>query len=301
MPLKNLLLLLPGTIWGLSFIVVALVLPIIPPLTLTFGRTLISLAMLLVLMYFAKSPLPKGWQEWQPFFVLAILNQAVPFALSSWGQLHIEAGLASILLSTMPLFTILLAFYFTKDEPLSPSKLLGVSLGFLGIILLIGPTAFGGLNANLIAQLAVVVSALLYAMGAVYTRYVYPLQPKNLNSWALRLRITTAQFVATAILIGPFSLLIDKPWALKPEWDTLFYMLFLGIGVTLLASMTYFYLIEQFGAGIASTTTYLIPVSGLIAGILVLGEKLTLSTILALLCILLGVFIGNQKALRFKN
>ncbi len=298
MIVKSLLLLVPGIVWGLSFIVVELVLPFIPPISLTLARTLISVTMLLLLMARAKSPLPKGWAEWRPFFILAALNQAIPFALSSWGQIYIEAGLASILLSTMPLFTMLLAFWFMSDEPLTRNKLIGVSLGLFGIILLIGPTAFKGISTNVVAQLAVVASALLYSIGAIYTRYVYTLQPKNLKGWTLRLRIITAQFVATGIMLIPFSLLIDKPWTLRPELATLFYLLFLGVGVTLLASMVYFYLIEQFGAAIASTTTYLIPVSGVLAGMLFLKERLTLTMVLALAFILMGIFVANQRPRR---
>lgn len=293
--MKTLLLLVPGIVWGLSFIVVELILPFIPPLSLTLARTLISVTMLLLLMYLAKSPMPKGWTEWRPFFILAAINQAIPFALSSWGQIYIEGGLASILLSTMPLFTMLLAFWFMEDEPLTRNKLIGVGLGLFGIVVLIGPTALGGLSSNVLAQLAVIGSALLYSIGAIYTRYVYPLQPKNLTPWALRLRIISAQFVATAIMLIPFSLLIDKPWTLRPQLTTLFYLLFLGIGVTLLASMVYFYLIEQFGAAIASTTTYLIPVSGVLAGMLFLAEKLSLTMLLALVFILTGIFVANQR------
>jgi len=291
---KNALLLLPGTIWGVSFIVVELILPYVPPFTLTLLRTLISVLMLLVLIRVAKASLPKTWQEWRPFFALALVNQAAPFALSSWGQLYIEGGLASILLSIMPMFTVLIAFWFTSDEPITLNKSLGIGLGLIGVIILIGPSALSGLGVNLVAQLAVVGSALLYAIGAVYTRYVYPLQPKGMSTWNLRLRITASQFICSAVLLLPFSLIVDKPWLLRPPLLTWFHLLFLGIGVTLLATMVYFYLIEEFGAGTASMTIYLIPVAGVITGMIVLDEQLTLNMIIALGFILSGIFIVNN-------
>jgi drug/metabolite transporter (DMT)-like permease len=166
------LLFVPGVIWGLSFIVVELVLRVLPPVTVTLLRSIISAVVLFVMLKKAQGYLPKNWWEWWPFFILAALNQAVPFALSSWSQIYIEAGLASILLSVMPIFTVLLAAYFMKDEPLSWTKLLGAGLGFMGIIVLMGPAALKGLGVNFLAQLAVIISAILYAFGAVYARAV---------------------------------------------------------------------------------------------------------------------------------
>ena len=266
------LLLIPGTIWGISFIAIELILPVIPPITITLGRSLISVVMLMSLMWYVGGKLPQSWLEWRPFVLLAAINQAIPFALTAWGQVYIEGGLASILLSVMPLFTVLLAYIFTSDERLTVSKVLGISLGLAGIIVLIGPTSLQGLGVNLTAQLAVVASALCYAIGAVYLRFIYPSQPTGLSAWIIRLRLTTAQFIAAAIMLLPFSLWFEAPWTLRPTWDIWLYMLFLGIGVTLLATLVYFYLIESLGAGTASTTIYLIPVAGVILGAIVLGE-----------------------------
>ena len=288
------LLFVPGIIWGVSFIVVELTLPVIPPITLTLLRTIISIIALLLLLGRAKASLPHTWQDWQPFLILATVNQALPFSLTSWGQLYLPGGLASILLSVMPLFTVLLALWFTEDEPLTPHKLGGIFLGLAGIIVLIGPEVLKGLGINAVAQLALVFSAFLYATGAVYTRHVYSLQPPGLSKWALRVRIMTAQFIASGIVLMPFSLLFDKPWTLRPSWDIWLYLLFLGIGVTLFATMVYFYLIEEMGAGTAATTVYLIPVAGVLAGIVVLGEQLSPSMVIALIMILLGIFIVSR-------
>ena len=293
--LTTLLLLLPGTIWGISFTVVELILPVIPPITLTLGRSLISIVMLLGMMWFAGGYLPRRWSEWGPFFILGAINLAVPFALTSWGQLTINGGLASILLSVMPLFTAILAFLFTSDEQLTAAKVTGISLGLLGIIILIGPHALSGITSNFVAQLAIVLSALLYAIGAVYLRYVFPHQPKDLSAWGVRLRMTSAQFIASAVLLLPFSLWFETPWTIRPPLAIWFYMFLLGIGVTLLATVTYFYLIEQLGAGRASMTIYLIPVAGVITGILVLGEALTVQMVIALGLILFGIFVVNRE------
>ncbi|MBV7337270.1 DMT family transporter [Chloroflexi bacterium TSY] len=290
----NFLLLIPGTVWGISFIAVELILPAIPPISLTLGRSLISIVMLLGMLWYVGGTLPSRLSDWSPFFLLAAVNLAIPFALTAWGQIYIDGGLASILLSVMPLFTALLAYCFTPDEKLTIQKMLGIGLGLIGIVVLIGPGALGGVRANVLAQLAIVGAALCYAIGAVYLRFVYPLQPEGLSTWALRMRMTSAQFVASAILLLPFSLWWEAPWTIQPSLEIWGYMLFLGIGVTLLATVTYFYLIEELGAGTASTTIYLIPVAGMILGNIVLGEAITAQMIFALGLILLGIFIVNR-------
>lgn len=293
-PLKKLLILLPGTIWGISFIVVELILPYVPPITLTMLRALISSIMLLILSQFFGVYLPKTLKKWWPFLVLAATNQAIPFALSAWGQLQITGGLASILLGVMPLMTILIAAWWTTDEKLTTPKVIGIILGFIGLVILIGPSALAGGN-NFIAMLAVLFSSFLYAIGAVYARFVYPQQPEEFKGFALLLRMTTAQFICGVLLLAPFSLWLEQPWALTIPAITWGHLIFLGVGVTAFASMTYFYLIETLGAGIASTTVYLIPISGVIAGALMIGEIVTRSMVVALVFIFFGVFVSSMK------
>lgn len=292
--LTSLLILIPGTVWGISFVAVELILPVVPPITITLIRSVISVTMLLILMRLAKSRLPTGWSEWWPFIILGATNLTVPFVLTVWAQVYIEGGLASILLSIMPLFTMILAYLFTEDEPLTPFKVAGFGMGLVGIIALIGPSALGGMTSNFVGQLAMVSAALLYAMGAVYLRHVYRQQPKDLSTWALRLRITTAQFIISVILILPFSIWIESPWNIRPSLEIWGYLIFLGVGVTLLATVTYFYLIEELGASRASMTIYLIPVAGVLLSFVVLGEELTSLKMIALSFILAGIFIANR-------
>ncbi|MEM7034603.1 MAG: DMT family transporter [Chloroflexota bacterium] len=290
----NFLLLVPGTVWGLSFSVIELILPVVPPITITLVRSIISVIVLLSLLWYVGGNLPKAWSEWRPFYFLAAVNLAVPFALSTWGQVYIEGGLASILLSVMPLFTAIIAFWVLPDERLTPMKIMGISLGLVGIVILIGPDALRGVGGHVLAQIATVGAALLYAIGAVYIRSVFPRQPQHLSPWAMRLRIITAQFIAACVLLMPFSLLLETPWTLQPSLTIWLYLLFLGVGVTLLATMIYFYLIEKLGAGRASMTIYLIPVAGVISGAVILGEQLTNQMLLALVLILSGVFMANR-------
>ena len=301
--LQGLLLFIPGTVWGVSYIVVELLLPILPPITLTFYRSIISTVMLYGMLRMVGGRLPETLKAWTPFLLLSLLNQSVPFALSSWGQLKIEGGLAAILQSTMPLFTVLLAAWLTTDEELSLSKVVGVLLGLGGVLVLIGPNVLSGLTSNIWSQLAVVASALLYALGAINLRHVFKTQPTHFTAWQLRLRIVTAQFIVATLSLAPFSLWFDSPWLLRLTPSSILYLLFLGIGMTLFATFTYYYLVETIGAARASATIYLIPIAGVLAGIIVLGETFTIHTIVALVLILAGVVLvkRNPKQRVFKG
>ncbi|MEM7535536.1 MAG: DMT family transporter [Chloroflexota bacterium] len=296
--LNNFLLFIPGITWGVTFIIVELILPVIPPITLTLLRTIISTTMLLFLLRYVGGRLPTTLRGWGPFFVLGAFNMAIPFALSGWGQLYIEGGLAAILISPMPLFTAILAHFFVDGERLTLHKISGISLGILGIVILIGPNALAGVSTNIVAQLAIVFCALMYAIGAVYLRLLFPHQPKDLSIWAIRLRLMTGQFTAASIILLPFSLLLEAPWTIRPTLEIWGYMLFLGIGVTLMATMTYFYLIENLGPSRTVMTNYLIPGSGMLAGVLLLGEQLTIMRVVAMVLVLCGIFIVNRANLR---
>lgn len=291
--LARILLLLPGVVWGISFISVEVVLREVPPVTLTLFRSIISTVALLILCYVAGARLPNTVKDWFPFLLMALFNQAVPFALSSWAQIHIEAGLASIYLAVMPLFTVVFAAVFTSDEKLTPWKIAGVISGLIGIIILIGPGAFQGLGINIIAQLAVVGASLLYAIGAVYARFVYPLQPADMSGWPLRLRVVTSQFIMAIAVLLPASLILEDPFAIQLSVPTIWNLFFLGIGVTGLATVTYFFLIEELGAGTAAMTIYLIPITGVIAGVLILNEQFRPEMGIALFLILGGIAIIN--------
>lgn len=291
-----LLILIPGTLWGLAFIFTEIALETIPPFTLTFWRGLLTSGCLLGLMYFVGGRLPKGWQEWWPYVVMGALNNAIPFVLTSWGQVYIDSGRATILVSTMPLFTVVLAHFFTADEKLNRFRIVGIGLGLIGVLVLIGPSALTGDGGPLWAQTIVIVSAFSYALAAIFSRF-YLRERKSVSKHPLAplMEVSAAQYSSSTLMMMPLSLLFDRPWALQPSTASLAALVALATVMTVTAVLIYFYLIQTVGAGVASTAVYLIPINGIIWGALILGEQITSRSIFALLLILGGVIIANRK------
>lgn len=287
-----LLLLLPGTLWGLSFVMNEIVLQTIPPFTLAAGRNILVAIPLAGILYVRGGALPSTLPEWKPYIVLGLFDNAIPFVLVSWAQLYINSGLTTILISLIPLFTVLLAHFFSYNESLNRQKGVGVLLGLLGVVVLIGPSALRGLGAHLWGQLAVIMSSLLVAMTTIYARR--HLRDQNQSTWNAILRLAGGQFTVAALSLLPFSLIIDQPWTLQASRASLTALFVIAWLLTMGAFLIYYYLINSAGASVAAASLYLIPINGVFWGALLLGERITSELIVALLLILSGIALVNE-------
>lgn len=288
----NLLLLIPGTLWGFSFLLNEIMLDTIPPFTLTALSNIVTAIPLLIMLY------ARGLRlKWQRYTFLALFDNAIPGILIGWGQLYIDSGLATILLALSPLFIVLLAHFFSTNDKLNLPKIVGVSLGLLGTLLLVGPSALTNVGANLWGQLAIIGSALCFSISATYIRFQF--QKKSGSPLDSAIEALASQlFIATIILL-PFALLIDQPWTLQPNQASIIALFASSWGIRVCAMLLYYYLISTVGASTASTTLYLIPINGVFWGALILSEAVTWSMIMALILILAGVMVVNSA--RTKN
>ena len=286
------LLFIPGTLWGLSFLVQEIILQTIPPLTLTMSRAILAGIPIALLLYARGGRFPSTWKGWWPYIVLGLLNNSIPFALISWGQLHIDSNLATILTSLMPLFTVFLAHFYAKGERLSTHKAAGVGLGLIGILVLVGPTALGGIGVNVWAQLAIIAAALSYSIAGIYARN--HLHQQEQSRWNAIFELMSCQYITSTITLLPITLLVDRPWELEPSQASLISLLILGWVMTIGAVVIYYYIIDAAGASVASTTIYLIPINGVIWGALILNETITWQAIVALAFILSGIALVNE-------
>ncbi|WP_205479741.1 DMT family transporter [Sphingomonas arenae] len=276
------LLLLLALIWGGAFVFIHVVVRSLPPLTYVWLRVLFASAALWLYFAVRRESIALPREAWVPIIGMALLNNLVPFALFGWAQTQIASGLASILNATSPIWGVIVAHFFTRDEPLTPLRTLGLLLGFGGLLVMLGPD-IAGADGTLMAELACVVAALLYAVAGVWARRFRAL---GVTPTA----VATGQLTAGAVLMTPVALLVDRPWLLPAMpiegWGAL---IALAVLCTAIGYILYFQLIHSAGATNALLVTLLVPPAAILLGGLLLGEVLAGRDLAGLLLIGLGL------------
>jgi drug/metabolite transporter (DMT)-like permease len=227
---------------------------------------------------------------WRDFLIMGLLNNAIPFSLIFWGQKEIASGLASILNATTPLFTVLVANAFTRDEKATWQKLAGVALGILGVALMIGLDAASGLGSHVLSELAVLAAAISYAFAGVFGRRFRGRPP---------LVVAAGQLTGSSALILPVALIVDRPWTQAlPSGATLGAVIGLALLCTALAYVIFFRILARAGATNLLLVTFLIPVSALVLGIAFLHETLNAHHFIGMALIGLGLAAIDGRPLR---
>jgi len=274
-------LVLLGAIWGGSFFFARIAVAEMHPLTLVLFRVAIAAAALHVYLL-ARGPsfrlaLPLAGS----FFLLALINNVIPFSLIFAGQREMGAGLAAVLNATTPFWTILIANAVTSDEKLSLNKLAGVLLGIAGVAVMVGPGIVASLGGPVWAKFAMVGASLSYAVALVFARRFKTVPPAI---------VATGQLTASTIIMIPLVLLWNGPSGLfaasTPVWAA---VLALALISTAFAYILYFGIIGSAGATNASLVTLLVPVSAILLGFAFLGERLELFEIAGMLLIGFGL------------
>jgi drug/metabolite transporter (DMT)-like permease len=274
------LLLVLATLWGASYTFIKIGVETIPPITLIAARTLIAGLILLAVLWWRGLRLPRDGATWGRFLVQACLNSAIPFTLIAWAERTVDAGLATILNSTTPIFAFLLTAAITRHEQVTARKLFGVAAGMAGICLIIGMQALNGLGDELRAQLAVVVASICYAGAAIFGKNFRGLDPMMPAAGSL---------VCGAIILIPLSLAVDRPWTLAPSGGSLLALLALSAFSTALAFAIYFRLIHTLGSVGTTAQAYLRVPIGVAIGVIFLGETVTSTAGIGLVCVIAGV------------
>jgi|TARA_B110000503_G_scaffold32159_1_gene52269 drug/metabolite transporter (DMT)-like permease len=278
-----------GVIWGGTFMVVSIALQGYGPLTVACARTTLGAAALLVLMRALNRPLPSfDGRMWKYLIVIGLLNTALPFALLSWGQQYVPSAFAGISMAALPLFVLPLAHIFT-DEKLSTRNLVGVTLGFVGAVVLIGPSILRiGSGWEPLGQIACIAAALSYAISSIMTRRCPPIDPITMAALLL---------VVGAIALIPAMLIVEGVPTIADRTSTIA-IIFLGIVPTALAALLRVYTIRSAGAVFLTLVNYQVPVWSMIFGAWILSEILPLRFFIALGLIMFGLIISQWSSLR---
>ena len=283
-----LLLLMLVVLWGSAFGLTDVALDGFSPMQLVTGRLWIGAAVLIIVVVAQGQAMPRRSTEWRAIVAMAVLGNALPFFLISWGQQRIPSGLTGILMAVMPLVVLVLAHFLVPGERLNRWRASGFVLGFAGIILLTGPEALGafrGEGTALMSQLAVLGGAVCYGLNLIVARRSPPLPAAVVAGWVL-LSSAVISTVVTA-LIGPL-------WPSGADAVSTLSVVALGVLSTGVATMAYFRVVARAGATFLSLINYLIPVWAVILGAAVLGEALSPRSIAALGVILIGVLASQR-------
>lgn len=274
-------------LWGSNFMFVKVGVDTIPPATLVATRLAIGAMILVAVVRASGRALPPPGGAWIPYALIAIVGNAAPFWLITTGQQYIDSALAGILMAIMPLATLVLAHFFVAGERMTRNRVTGFALGFAGVIVLLGPAALsspGGSSASLLAQLAVLAGALCYAAQTVMAR-------RLLRGDVL---VASAGIIVLAALVSlPVALVLDAPWTLRPSAASLGAVIWIGIGPTALATLTFLRLIESAGPTFMSLANYCIPVVAVFLGVTLLGEAPGANAYTGLLLILGGIALSQ--------
>jgi drug/metabolite transporter (DMT)-like permease len=284
-----------SVLWSGSFFFVALAVKELPSLTVVALRVGFASFALLAAASLLGLRIPRGRKMWLAFLVAGALNNALPYGLIAWGQTHIASGLASILNATTPLATLIVAHLFTTDEKMTPRHLAGVLLGLAGVVVIIGPSLLGDIGTDIGAQFACLGAAVSYACGGVFSRRFGQM---GLSSFMG----ATGQIVASAVLLIPLALIVDQPWTLPlPSASVRGAIIALAVVCTPLATILYFRILSTAGATNLLLVTFLVPVSAIALGALLLGERLMPEHLYGMACIGLGLAVIDGRILTLRH
>lgn len=287
LPIDWLLFLALGFMWGSSYFWIKVAVETVPPFTLIAGRLFFGLLVVATTVLLAREPLPRSARQYGHLVVMACVNIAIPFTLITWGEQSIDSALASILNGTVPLFVIVLAPLFLPDETVTLNRIVGLALGFAGVVVLFAPDLVNLGDGDLAGELALLGSSLSYAIGNVYAKR---------NVRGLRPMIPALFQVGFAfVIVAVLALLVEQPIGrIAPPAEAWFAIVWLGILGSGFAYLCYFRLLRDWGATRVSLVAYTLPVVGIVMGTFI-GEAITPPRIAGTILIIAGVALVNSR------
>lgn len=286
------LLVLLSLLWGGSFFFVGVAVAELPPFVIVACRVLIAAIALHLVLRIGGGRLPTTAAAIGAFALMGLVNNAIPFSLLVWGQSHIASGLAAILNATTPLFTVLVAHFATTDERLTVGRIAGVLVGFAGVVAMIGPGALAGVAVDVLAEVACLGAALSYGFASVFGRRFRQLGLTPVQT-------ATGQLTASTLMMVPVALIVDAPWRLPaPSLAAAAAVVALALVSTAVAYIVFFRILARSGATSISLVTFMVPVSAMLLGWLVLGERLSPEHFVGIAMIGVGLALIDGRPLK---
>jgi len=281
------LFILLGVIWGSSFLWIKIAVQEIGPVTLVAFRVLFGAITGVLAVLFSRAQWPRRLSDWLNLSLLGIASMAIPFFLISWGEKTIDSAVASVLNATVPLFTIIIAHLFLHDDKMTLPRVIGLLIGFGGVLALLSEDLSARAHSSALGQLAVVVAAVFYAASSVHARRTTQHLPGMVRS--------AAPFLSASALMWIAAPVVEKPLhipTLPITWAALLWLGILGAGV---AQIMWYTLIHEIGPTRSTFVTYTLPLGGVILGVVFLGEQLSWQLALGAALILASVVVVNRE------
>ncbi|MDC0427026.1 DMT family transporter [Pelagibacteraceae bacterium] len=280
-----LLLLLLGAIWGSSFFNIKIATYSFEPYTLALIRVIFATLFLVMFSLVYKIKINAFSQKWKIYALVGLCNIAIPFSLIAVGTDKVDSYLAAILMSTTPLTGSILAHIFTKDEKITFFKSIGIILGFAGVLLLFFDKLI--LNkSNYLFAIVIVVGSIFYSIAGI-------LILKKMKN-AGNLDVTTSTMIWALIFLLPIAFIFEQPFDSKPRLDSVLSLIYLGSIATGFAWWLRFKILMKNGLVFQTQVAYLIPIFGVIFGVLILNEQITWKVLASLIIIMSGIYIVKK-------
>jgi drug/metabolite transporter (DMT)-like permease len=283
-----LLFILLGFVWGSSYLFIKIGVDAgLQPFTLVSLRLLVGLALLAVVVAAAREQLPRNPRMYGHLLVMAAFSVAIPFSLITWAEQSVDSTLASVLNGSVPLFVIVIAAVFLRDEPISINRLVGLALGFVGVAILVGFDPADLVGGDLAAKLALIGSSLSYAIGGVYARrMVHGLRP---------MIPAVFQVGFALVMVGILALIFERPLTIPLRPDAILAVIWLGLLGSGAAYLLFFRLLGRWGATRTSMVAYLLPVFGIVLGAVVLAEEIDAGLLVGTALVIGGIALVNAR------
>ena len=279
------ILVLLSLIWASAFFNIKIATYSYGPITIAFLRIFFGMIPVLLLCFYKKIKIEVFSKDWKWFAAIGVINLVIPFFLIAYGVQKVQSNLAAILMSTTPISATILAHLFIDKEKINLVKILGIILGFLGIVYLFSENLLIN-DENLFSALMILVGSTFYVIGGILTLKIS--HKKNEN-------VTASILIWGTIFVCPISLIIEQPWNLNPSLESTLSLIYLGVFPTGIAWLLRFMILKRNGLVFQSQVAYLIPICGVILGYLFLNELVTSKILISLFIVILGIYFVKKS------
>ena len=272
-------------IWSSAFFNIKIATYSYGPVTIALLRIFFGAIPVVALCLYKKIKIEAFSKDWYWFAAIGLINLVIPFFLIAYGGQKVQSNLAAILMASTPLSATVLAHLFTENEKINFTKILGVLVGFSGIVFLFSDNILIN-ESNFISALLILIGSTFYVIGGLLTIKIS--NKKNEN-------VTASILIWATIFLIPITAFTEQPWNLNPSLESTISVIYLGIFATGFAWLLRFRILKNNGLVFQTQEAYLIPIFGIVLGYIFLKELITPKVIVAVVAVIIGIYLVKKS------